>query len=156
TGEGFLRSGQKAKAQKGIGLYILQGSTLVLKAPASMVGTVINRIACHPTDGNTMALATNKGILISTDGGATFQAATTHTNPLAVGQDVKFDANGYLYCSIGSELANNINTQVYKSNSNTYGTLSFSLITPSSPVLPANALNGRTELAIAPSNNNVV
>src|SRR5688500_12778185 len=72
TGEGFLRFGQKAKAPVGTGLYKLSGNTMVQVAAASITGTVINRIACSPNDANKIALATEKGIMLSTDGGQTF------------------------------------------------------------------------------------
>ncbi|MCC6371042.1 MAG: hypothetical protein IT236_08565, partial [Bacteroidia bacterium] len=160
TGEGFLRWGQKAKAQAGTGLYKLQGTTLTKVADASIVGAVINRIACAPNDANRIALATDKGIMISTNGGQSFApiaGLVANSNSVqSVGMDVKFDNSGVLYCSAGSELAysvyNAIDTKVYKSDA---GLTLLSNITPTASILP-DFKYGRIELAIAPSNNNVI
>lgn len=166
TGEGFLRWGQKAKAEAGTGLYKLDQSTsqLVLVKDATVTGKVINRIACSPQNANVIALATSKGILVSSDGGNTFSSpAGQLTNTLSMGMDVKFDSNGILYCSQGSELAysaptasidyGSISSKVYKSTDNQLTLLSD--ITPTNATLP-NSVYGRIELAIAPSDNNCV
>lgn len=158
TGEGFLRLGQKAKALPGSGLYKLNGSSLVQMATAASVGTVINRIAINPQNSSNIALATNLGILISNDGGTSFNLASgipvvAGTN----GQDVKFDAAGNLFCSVGSEAGSASSTltasKIYKSTSTALS--SFLDITP-----PQGALSdqnyGRIELGIAPSDNNVI
>lgn len=160
TGEGFLRAGQKTKAQPGTGLYTLDESVspavLTQVVSAASVGTVINRVACSET-GLHVAIATNMGIFTSYAGQpftkATLPGAPTGTN--VSGQDVKFDSNGILYCSIGTERgtgnASNA-SQVFKSDA----TLSsFTAITPTSLSLPDN-FHGRIELAVAPSNPNVV
>jgi hypothetical protein len=154
TGEGFLRAGQALKAQVGTGLYILQGDTLALREPASNVGTIINRIACR-TNANVVALATNKGIFVSKDGGAFFNTGIPTTS-LTSGQDVKFDQSGTLYCSIGNEksFTGSPSSQIYKSNDNSSYT-SFAPITPTSSAL-GTPKYGRIELAIAPSNDNVI
>ncbi len=161
TGEGFLRSGQKLKAQTGTGLYKINGTndTLGLDPVASstMVGTVINRIACHPTKANVIALATNNGIMLSNDNGVNFVLAsgiTTGTN--ISGQDVKFDGNGILYCSVGNETSGTAPTKIYKSSGDASNlSVSFNTITPTHPVINASDY-GRIELAVAPSNNNVI
>ena len=62
TGEGFIRYGQKAKALPGTGLYKLSGNDLISAASSTLIGTVVNRIACHPNDPNKIAVSTNKGI----------------------------------------------------------------------------------------------
>lgn len=164
TGEGFLRPTQKLNAQSGTGLYKLDetsGSTptLVMVASSSVVGTVINRIACHPSNIARIALATNLGIFVSTDGGGSFTQVTLPNVPTGTtvsGQDVKFDANGILYCSIGAEAGTSTLTpsQVYKSTSAT-DLLTYTRITPTSSFLP-DMNYGRIELAIAPSNPNVI
>lgn len=161
TGEGFLRYGQKLKAQRGTGLYKLIGTTLTKVKDSLDVGAVINRIACHPSDASKMALATNLGILISNDGGQSFSAAPSVTQSANqwFGMDVKFDGNGFLYCTIGNERGTpyqNIDSRIYKS---TDASLSnFQNITPSPSIanLPATTKYGRIELAIAPSNNQVI
>lgn len=158
TGEGFLRVSQKLKALPGTGLYKISGNTLSSLASSSITGTSINKIACSPINSGVFALATNKGILITTDGGATFTqpAAITVTTDVYYGLDVKFDGAGILYCSVGNE--KNVtgvitDSKVFKSTDNSLA--SFTDITPTSPfVLGTNY--GRIELAIAPSNNNVI
>lgn len=157
TGEGFLRAGQKAKAQVGTGLYRLEDNgELTLVQTSTVTGTEINRIACHPTDGQKIALATNLGILISTDGGISFGPAVGITPSVnTVGMDVKFDNNGFLYCTVGGQVAGTTSSKVYKSANNQLLN-GFQDITPVSSVLTPTAVFGRIELAIAPSNNNVI
>lgn len=163
TGEGFLRTGQKAKALAGTGLYKLNGNLLVQVANAAAVGTVINRIAVSPANPAVIALASNMGIMISNDAGASFApAAGIATHSLTMGMDVKFDNAGNLYCSIGAiggfpgivGTSTNIPAgMVYKSTSTALS--AFSAITPTSSVLPDNN-HGRIELAISPSNPNTI
>ncbi len=168
TGEGFLRYGQKTKAQRGTGLYKLNGTSLTQVQDSVAVGAVINRIACSPIDNKNMALATNKGILISTDGGASFTPASltayTTTFNVTYGMDLKFDVNGILYCTIGNERGNhlayvggpnytNVASKVFKSTDATLS--SFTNITPSSTVF-SDMNYGRIELAVAPTNPNVI
>jgi hypothetical protein len=160
TGEGFLRYGQKAKAQPGTGLYKLTGTTLTKNNDSSAVGFVINRVACNPNNVNNIALATNKGILVSTNGGGSFSPASgiSTTVNVTFGMDVKFDNSGILYCTIGNERGNhapftNVASKVYKSTDASLG--SFTDITPVSTVL-TDANYGRIELAISPSNNQVI
>ncbi len=159
TGEGFLRPGQKAKAQAGTGLYKLNGSTLVQVASSAITGTVINRIACHPTNKDIIVLATNLGVLISNDGGNSFTTASVPnmTVNVTVGIDVKFNSAGILFFSIGNAEGTGatatVATKVYKSTDNTLS--SFTGITPISPVL-SDSNYGRIELAVSPSNPNVI
>jgi len=158
TGEGFLRPSQAAKAQPGTGLYKLVGNNLVLVSAAANTGTVINRIACHPSDPLKLAIATNSGVLISTDGGTVFTAANTgtfvQTTSGFLGQDVKFNGNGILYFSVGPVAGTStVSSTVWKSDDATLST--FSNITPSSSQL-ASSVFGRIELAVAPSNPNVI
>lgn len=157
TGEGFIRYGQKAKALPGTGLYKLVGNDLILAASSTVIGNVINRIACHPTDANKLALTTNKGIYISTDGGSTFSNAQIPNlkTDTAYGMDVKFASNGDLYCTVGNERGHSpygiVNGRIFKSTNLTV----FTNITPTSNVL-ADANYGRIELAIAPSNPQII
>ena len=159
TGEGFLRPGQQAKAQKGTGLYYLTSASQVALvqvpgADSGTVGNVINRIACSPV-GDVIALATNKGIMVGTSGG-NFQLVKA-APAFGMGQDVKFDMAGTLYCSLGSAvnyLASSPDTKIYRSQSNNnYQVLSD--ITPTASAF-LDMKYGRTELAIAPSNSNVI
>lgn len=162
TGEGFLRSGQKAKAQIGTGFYKLDETVtpaqLVMVASSSVVGTVINRVACSPLLPTHIALATNLGIFVSTNG-TSFSSVTLPGAPTGTaisGQDLKFDSNGILYCTIGSEAgtgnASNA-SKVYKASDANFS--SFTNITPVSSLLVDN-FYGRIELAIAPSNANII
>ncbi|MBX3164619.1 MAG: T9SS type A sorting domain-containing protein [Bacteroidetes bacterium] len=163
TGEGFLRGVQRTKAQPGSGLYKLNSNnSLAMVASSSVVGTVINRVACSPVNANVIAVAGNKGILVSTDGGANFTAASgVTTTSLTTGMDVKFDGTGVLYCSIGSERGDGAGAASYSAVASTVWKSSdaslsaFANITPTNSAL-VNARYGRIELAVAPSNNNVI
>lgn len=155
TGEGFLRVSQKSKALRGTGLYRKSGSDLVLVTDSAITGSIINKVACHPINSAMIALATNKGILLSTNSGVSFvQAPGT---PSMVGQDVKFDSNGILYCSVGYEntTSGTGTTTVWKASSSDIGSATFSNITPTS-IAVTNQNYGRIELAIAPSNPAVI
>jgi hypothetical protein len=159
TGEGFLRPGQLAKAQIGTGLYRLNGNSLVPVAGAAITGTVINRIACHPTNKDIIVLATNLGILVSNDSGTSFNTVSVPNTTVntTVGIDVKFNASGILFFSIGNPVGtgtlNAIPTRVFRSTDNTLS--SFTDITPVSAVL-SNVNYGRIELGISPSNPNII
>lgn len=154
TGEGFLRTGQRAKSLPGTGLYKLNGNNLVQLVGAAAVGTVINRVA---VSGNNIALATNLGIMLSSDGGSSFALAPSiPTSSLTSGMDVKFDSNGLLYCTVGSIAGTSTLIpagKIYKSSTNALS--SFQDITPTNAQLP-NLDFGRIELAIAPTNANVI
>lgn len=160
TGEGFLRPGQKLKAQPGTGLYVINGSSLTLVASSAQVGTVINRIACSPQSPNKIALATNLGVMVSTDGTNFSAASGVPVNAgITIGQDVKFDSNGILYCSAGNENSTPVAaaaelSRVYKSSDNNFTSFT-TLSTLNSPLLQDD-IYGRVELAIAPSNNSVI
>ena len=166
TGEGFLRYGQKTKAQAGTGLYKLSGTSLV-QVVDTAVGNVINRVACHPTNASIIALATNKGIMVTTDGTSFTRVPLMSgtVNPqvkdLSYGMEVKFDVNGILYCVVGNERGSAppgpnyaaINSKIFKSTDGTY--TAFAEITPTSNVI-GTPNYGRIELGIAPSDPNVV
>lgn len=165
TGEGFLRYGQKAKAQRGTGLYKLDLSTktLVQVKDSIALGAVINRIAFSPANASYIAVASNLGILVSNDGGSSFNLASgiTASANVIFGLDVKFDNAGILYCSVGNERGGTgvnaafdaVSSKVYKSTDASLG--SFTNITPISSIL-TDSKYGRIELAIAPSDNNVI
>jgi hypothetical protein len=156
TGEGFLRAGQKSKALPGTGLYKLAGNTLVQVVSNTVVGNEINRVAVSPNNAAHIAITTNQGVYVSTNSGSSFALANgIPTSSLIVGQDVKFDGNGILYCSAGSAVG--VSTvaasRVYKSSS--AALTNFTNITPTASILPDDNY-GRIELAISPSNNNVI
>ncbi len=160
TGEGFLRPGQKTKALPGTGLYKISGGAMVSVASNTMVGTVINRVACSPIGPGIIALATDKGIMVSNDGGANFNLANgVTTYSAASGQDLKFDGNGLLYCSYGAENAlsaatSSVASKVYKSTDNTLS--QFNPLNNLKSTLIPDSVFGRIELSIAPSNNSVI
>lgn len=158
TGEGFLRLEQKVRLQPGTGLYKLVNDQLELVESAVTIGTVITRVTCHPSL-DIIALASNKGIFVSKNGGA-FQQVPDVPGEVQ-GMDVDFDANGILYCAIGNETGSTIsgiNTgtvagKVFKSSDASL--VHFVDITPNHPSLsPSNY--GRIELAVSSSDNNVV
>ncbi len=154
TGEGFLRPSQAAKAQIGTGLYKLVGNNLTLLPGSVSTGTVINRIACHPSNPNFIAITTDTGVAISFDG-STFTPVSTGTFT-GMGQDVKFDGNGYLYFSIGAVAGTGgVSSTVWKSTTPLTPSSVFADITPTSAAIPSPNF-GRIELAVAPSNPNVV
>ncbi len=158
TGEGFLRYGQKEKAQPGTGLYKLVNSSLVQVSSGAVTGTVINRLACSPVNAAHLAIASSLGIMISKDGGVSFSPAPgVATSSNIVGMDVKFDGSGKLFCSAGNEKGNpplnKVRSKVYRSTDASL--TSFTDVTPFSSVF-TDSIYGRIEIAIAPSNNNVV
>jgi len=148
TGEGFLRLTARNSAIKGSGLYKLNGSNLVQVQPASVTGSVITRVACHPTNKDKIALAGTNGLQISEDGGGTFTQASGAIAPTATALTVSYDTQGNIYAT-ATDLATGGGVKVYKS---TGGVASaFVDITPVSSVLP-NSNYGRVELGISPSN----
>ncbi len=161
TGEGFLRASEKLKAQPGSGLYKIVSGNLMQVANASVTGSVITKVACSPVNASVVAIAGSNGILISGDGGITFTvpAGIPTSTDVISGQDLKFDNNGILYCTIGNENFDapasngNVYSKILKSN---ISVTNFTDITPTGltgvPVLNF----GRIELGVAPSNNNVI
>ncbi|MGE0567668.1 MAG: hypothetical protein AB7O73_06940, partial [Bacteroidia bacterium] len=149
TGEGFLRPTARARAITGTGLYEVSGTNLVQVQNAAAVGTVITRVACHPSDPNKIAVAGNKGLMISTDGGANFIKASGDIAPSATALTVHYTNAGDIYVTTTSVTTGGLH-QVYKSVGGD-PTL-FTNITPTSNLLP-NINYGRIELAIANSNN---
>jgi hypothetical protein len=162
TGEGYLRNREKLKAQRGSGLYKVVGNSLTLVADTIKTGAVIYKIACSPVDPLKIVIASNLGILVSSNGGSTF------SNPSGIptatditGQDLKFTSSGILYCSVGNERGDpspstsaSVFSKIFKS---TDASLSnFVDKTPPATGAVTTINYGRIELAIAPSNNNVI
>lgn len=105
TGDGVF----KAPAVTGGALPTFSQLTATIPTPgevgsnSSAAWAYVNRIACHPTDNNIVAAATNTGLKVSTDGGNTWSNAEGGGVPLSgITDDVKFDADGYLHAVSGS------------------------------------------------------
>ncbi len=155
TGEGFLRPTARARAQAGTGLYKLNTTTNTLDniAPAATVGTVITRIACHPTNANNIAVAGDNGLEISTDGGASFvQASGDDITPTATALTVSYDATGAIYATLTNNTSGG-GVNLYKSASGSPS--GFVKITPTNVNLP-NSNYGRIEFAISSNNAAVI
>jgi len=152
TGEGFLRLTARQNAIPGSGLYKLVGTNLIQKFPASTVGSVITRIACHPTDVNKMAIAGSNGLFLSMDGGLTVSQASGAIAPTATALTVTYDNSGAIYATATTD-PSGAGVKLYKSAD---GSLTgFVEITPTSSQLP-NSSYGRIEIGIANSNNAVI
>ncbi len=151
TGEGFLRLTARQKAAPGTGVYKVSGTTFTQIVDSSVVGSVITRIACHPSISGRMAVAGNKGLFITEDG-TTFVKASGAIAPTATALTVHYDNSGNIYAT-----ATSVNTgggvKVYKSAGGSAS--GFVEITPTSAMLP-NSNYGRIELAIANSNNSTI
>jgi hypothetical protein len=148
TGEGFLRLTARGRAQVGTGLYKLNGNNLQQVQPASVTGSVITRIACHPTNASRMAIAGSNGLLISEDAGATFVQATGAIAPTSTALTVTYDNNGNIYAT-ATDVSTGGNVKLYKSDGGSAS--GFVDITPTSNLLP-NSNYGRIEIGIANSN----
>lgn len=149
TGEGFLRQTARSRAQVGSGLYKLNGINLDQVQPASVTGSVITRIACHPTNAARLAIAGSSGLLISEDGGATFVKASGAIAPTATALTVAYDNAGNMYAT-ATEATTGGSVKLFKSTGGSAA--GFVDITPVSSLLP-NSNYGRIEIGIANSNN---
>lgn len=161
TGEGFLRASERLKSQPGSGLYKITGTNLTQVANAAITGTAITKVACSPVNPQIIVIASNLGVLVSSDGGTSFALANgIPTASDITGQDLKFDSNGILYCTVGNENgdapASNalVSSKVYRSTD--AGLSNFLDKTPPAMGAVSTTDYGRIELAIAPSNNNVI
>ncbi len=156
TGEGFLRATAKSKAIAGTGIYSLNPSsnTLVQIKDATVTGTVITRIACHPSDPNKMAIAGDLGLLITLDGGSTWTQASGAIAPTATALTVHYDNAGNIYATYCTSL-NNGGAQFVKVAKSSGDPAAFQDITPPKLSLPDQNY-GRIELGIANSNNNTI
>ncbi|MBP9068215.1 MAG: T9SS type A sorting domain-containing protein [Bacteroidia bacterium] len=155
TGEGFLRATAKSRSIPGTGLYKLSGNNLVQVKSSTVTGSVINKIACHPSNASNFAIAGTLGLLITTDGGNTFTQASGAIPATATAMTVYYDNSGNIFATATSSLNSGgyIYSKVYKSVGGGAG--DFVDITPSSTELPDMAY-GRIELGIANSNNNTI
>lgn len=150
TGETFGRGGDGAGltgfAGKGLYKFNPGGNIFQLVKDSSAFGN-INEVACDKTDINKIYVASEKGLKISTDGGATWTSAGTGTTNIPA-MDVKVDAVGGVYFVEGTTKGST--SEVYYSATGASGT--YNKITP--PSLTTN--RGRMEIATAPSDANVV
>lgn len=144
TGETFggTASGDGSTGFVGTGLYKLNAgsSSVVLVSDSSFFGN-INEIACDNNDANRVYVASQKGLMLTTDGGANWTAIST-----SPAMDVKVDADNGVYYSEGTNTGSTSN--VFYSSSGNVGT--FNDITPSI------TNRGRIEIATSPSNSNYV
>ncbi|GAB4279203.1 MAG: hypothetical protein Kow0068_03080 [Marinilabiliales bacterium] len=102
----------------------------------------INELAADPNDANKIYAATNRGLLVTTDGGTTWTNTTSSNSPC---KDVKISGDGSLIIA-------QIGTSVQVSHNS--GS-SFTVVSGTgSNQIPLN--NGRIEFAIAPSDYNYV
>jgi hypothetical protein len=150
TGEsqGFI-NGDGNSAFMGSGLYKLNIATNAITSVTTTTSFKnINKVVCHKTDPNTMYLGTaSNGFKITNDGGATWhpaKLATTSAPQATSGNitDVKLASDGSYVFSMGSAL--------YISNN---GDDFVSII---SPTVITSANRSNMEIAIAPSNPNVI
>ncbi len=153
TGEGFLRVSARQRALIGTGLYkLLPNNTLQLVMDSSVLGTVITRIACHPSDASKIAVAGNKGLFLSSDGGTSFTKASGSIAPTATALTVSYDVQGNVYVTTTSVTTGG-GVRMYKSDSG--NPAGFNDITPTSSFLP-NSNYGRIEFAVSSNNSSVV
>ncbi len=116
---------------------------------ASDTFSLINRIAVDPSDANHLIIATGKGLYQTTNGGATWSGIiipqVTPSNGSAA--DVQWAANGIdVYATVGG------NNKLVKSPN--AGFTWDRITSVSSPGFPTSL--GRTELALAPSDANIL
>ncbi|MCX8081614.1 MAG: T9SS type A sorting domain-containing protein [Bacteroidia bacterium] len=150
TGEGFLKSSQKATSLPGTGLYKLNTSTnlLTLVADSNALGSRITRIACHPTNAQAICIASNKGAYLTTDGGNTWTKCSGAIPNTDMAYTCEYDQAGNLYVTAGPATA----VKLYKSNGGSAS--GFADITPSNSALPSNNF-GRIEIDFA-NNGNII
>ncbi|MBC8173662.1 MAG: T9SS type A sorting domain-containing protein [Chitinophagales bacterium] len=143
TGDGIYKS-----TDKGVSFTLLtetQPTPTILGSSSGEDWAYVNRIACHPTDANTVFAAINGGLKYTTDGGTTWNFCTEEGDELDFnkGWDVAFDSDGNAHAIYGFKF--------YKSTSSA---------SPSEMVqlgegLPTTGI-GRIVLAVAPSDPNYV
>jgi hypothetical protein len=113
TGEGFyFNFGIGAGGFPGRGVFKSTDGTnftqLAATIPTSFNSTTVdwvhvNRLAASPTDANRIYAATNKGLRITHDGGATWISPTGIVPNTLMGADVKIGSNGYVLCAVGNK-----------------------------------------------------
>lgn len=161
-GDGISQSGASSFSSGSIGngVFKLDASDNPTQiTPNAFTGTslnssnpwsFVNRVAVNPNDGNQIMAATHKGLYRTLDGGTTWtQMTITGVTASAVYSDVKWANDGVnIFASSGQ-----FGTSRFVRSLN--GGFSFDLVAnTNTPTFPATA--GRIEIAIAPTNPNVV
>ena len=117
-----------------------------LGANAGVDWAYVRRVAAHPTDANTLAVAQNGGVLYSTDAGASWTFCTDAGSGVDMSfsgaDDVAFDSNGDLHAIYGGRYYRSSAGDVFALDIKEAG-------------LPTTGL-GRSVLAVAPSDANYV
>ncbi len=106
----------------------------------------VSKLEAHPTNPNRIYAATNRGLLLSDDAGATWTQVIPGTFGGQLSFDVEIASNGTVYATVGTG-------RLYKSTSGDVG--SFVQINNTGSVVP-NIGVGRFDIAIAPSDPNYV
>lgn len=149
TGEGmyYQTTGTGTGGVTGKGLYkSTDGGTTFSQVSGTSSFAAIGKIVCGPNDPNRVYIATNQGIRVTTDGGATW------ANPLGViasdAQDMTIDGIGQVWVRVGD--------RIYKSDGTPTGftEISKSVVTAGPTDLPRNA--SRTRIAVSPQDPNYV
>jgi hypothetical protein len=111
----------------------------------------VNRLAAHPTDPNKILAATNRGIRMTTDGGATWSNPVT-LNPssatavISAGHDIDIAKDGSLYVA-------SLNGKVYISTTGEYQT--WTSVSTGGNSLPISSAS-RIDIDISPDNSNYI
>jgi photosystem II stability/assembly factor-like uncharacterized protein len=161
TGEGLSQiSGTSFNSGNiGNGIYKLVNDSPVLITPDAFssnsinsadIWGAVNRIAVNPLDGNQLIAATQKGLYQTNDGGGTWNVISISGISNGTGaSDVKWSKDGInIFASVGGNPANKL---VQSPN----GGFSWNRISNlNNPGFPGT--QGRIEIAIAPSNSNIV
>jgi len=146
TGEGFYPgSGDGTRGFTGNGIYKSTDGNTFTHLPTTS-GTngweYTNELAAHPTNGKIYA-ATNKGIKISSDGGATWTVPTySPTTPNLNGDDVEIAVDGTVFVVM--------NRNLFVSSNG----VDFTRISGTGMAIPT--AGGRMEIAVAPSDANYI
>lgn len=149
TGEGmyYQTTGTGTGGITGAGMFkSTDGGATFSLVPGTSNFAAIGKIVCGPSDPNRIYIATNQGIRVSTDAGATW------TNPLGIiaseAKDMTIDGIGQVWVKV--------NDRIYKSDGTPTGftEISKSQVGSGPTDLPRNA--GRARIAVSPQDPNYV
>lgn len=158
TGEGFgagIPYTNGAQTQLGEGVFkSTDGGASFAQLPATKPANsnnsgdgwaFVNRLIAHPTDSQKLFAATGSGLRITSDGGATWpKPATLNTTAFMADVEVSGDGNRVIAAS---------NNNIYISND---GGATFGSSIMGQNGMPSSGGTGRIDIAIAPSNADVV